>query len=403
MEIEILNPERLRYWCAQLDLPAAAAAELESIAQQVRADAALERVFSEFHTKTALRGEWPREWAPLPIDPVVAAALGPRSALFYLLAYLAAAPYTEAFYRRRGMDLAVMRATLADLRTWLVHEYELDGTWTFRQFMWVWRHLAGELFRLGRLQFMLVPFEFGVTALRRRSDGEICLLADPNLPLRADGYAQGAGHSHPGAPYHRPDQPPTPAEPGWLPPFHVTPAGWQGCPVSPYGHALPDSVFFPAAEWEVLLQPGDTVLELHIPRKDAFSAADCRAALAQAAEFFHTFFPERPYRAAVCHTWFFTPQLQRLLPASSNIVQFQREFSLFPLPGSPGFLWSYVFGEKVTSLAAAPRDTQLRRAVLDWLADGGELFDLAGVMFHDPQQWGSQPYMQKWDAQHPQP
>lgn len=149
--------------------------------------------------------------APLPIDPVVAAALGPRSALFYLLAYLAAAPYTEAFYRTRGINMAVMRATLADLRTWLVHEYELDGSWTFRQFMWVWRHLAGRAVPPGALAVHAGALRLASLRCGGR-DGEICLLADPNLPLRADGYAQGAARQ-PGAPYHRPTSRPHPPNP----------------------------------------------------------------------------------------------------------------------------------------------------------------------------------------------
>jgi hypothetical protein len=77
------------------------------------------------------------------------------------------------------------------------------------------------------------------------------------------------------------------------------------------------------------------------------------------------------------------------------VVRFQREFYLFPFPGGPGFLWNFVFGEKITDPAAAPRDTSLRRAVLDWLAAGNELFDLPGVAFHSPDAWGSQPYMSR--------
>jgi hypothetical protein len=407
VEIEILQEERLRHWCAWLDLPAAAVDELASMARSVRADETLGDIFAAFHQKTAVQGEWDHSWSPLPLkalrspdeDVLVQMTLGRRAALFYLLAYLAALPYAEAEYRRRGIDLAILRTTLGDIRTWLLHEYELSGVWTFRQFMWIWRHLNCKLFRLGRLQYILEPFEGGIHAFQRRANGEICLLADPDVPLRADGCTLAAGRSRPGDPFYRAGAVPVPEEAGWLPTFAARADGWQGYPVSPYGQALKDSVFLPAAEWEQVLQRGDTVLELHIPRKDPFSVADCRDSLAQAFEFFKTCFPERPFRAAACHTWFFTPQLQRLLPPESNIVRFQREFSLYPYPGSPAFLWSYVFGEKVTALAGAPRDTALRRSVLDWLEAGGELFDLAGVMFHGPQQWGSQPYMRRWDEQ----
>jgi hypothetical protein len=56
-----------------------------------------------------------------------------------------------------------------------------------------------------------------------------------------------------------------------------------------------------------------------------------------------------------------------------------------------------VFGEKYPDPFTAPRDTSLRRAVLDWQAQGKEIFDLPGVMFHAPEEWGAQPYMGGWD------
>jgi hypothetical protein len=219
---------------------------------------------------------------------------------------------------------------------------------------------------------------------------DIVLLADPSRPLRADGYAYGAGQLH-----SDDENPPLQV---WKPVFEVTAAGWRGNFVSPYGYVHSQAVFLPRAEWDVILQNGDTVLDLHIPRKDPLTAENCGASFRQALEFFPRVFPDRPSKALYCHTWFFTPQLQTFLPPESSIVQFQREFYLYPFPGNVGFLWSFVFGEKYPDPFTAPRDTSLRRAVLDWLKQGKEIFDLPGVMFHTPRDWGTQPYMGQWDA-----
>jgi hypothetical protein len=401
VDIEILNPLRLRTWCARIDLPEAAVAELEKTARSIQRSRTLSRIFAEFHEKTVIHGEWHRLWSPLPFDREVSTALGERVSLFYLLAYLSALPYAEREYVRRGIDLEIFRATMTDIRTWLVHRYDLDGRWSFDQFSWIWRHLSCELFRLGRLQFMLKPFDGGVTAFRSRRDGRIQLLADPNVSLRADGAALGAGRVTPRDPFYRGQA--MSDDPGWQPSFEVSPAGWHGCPVSPagwhgcsvspYGSVQREAVFLPNSDWDLALQNGDTVLDLHIPRKDRFTLEDCRDSLRQAFAFFQQQYPERPFKACYCHTWFYSPQLQQILPPESNIVRFQREAYLYPFPGTAGFLWDYVFGEKVTSLSDAPRDTSLRRAVLDWLNAGGEIFDLAGVLFHGPEEWGSQPYM----------
>ncbi len=183
-------------------------------------------------------------------------------------------------------------------------------------------------------------------------------------------------------------------ETGWLPIFEASEAGWRGHPVSPYGRVQREPAFLPASQWELLLQKGDPVLDIHIPRRDPLNNETCSSSLQQALEFFERFGPSKAF---FCHTWFFTPQLQQMLPAESAIVRFQREFYLFPFPGSVDFLWAFAFGDKYTDRASAPRDTSLQRAVLDWLAEGKEIFDLPGVLFHPPSAWGSQPYMSAWD------
>jgi hypothetical protein len=218
---------------------------------------------------------------------------------------------------------------------------------------------------------------------------DFVLLADPEQSLRPDGCAYGAGKSH-----H--DNDVMTAE-AWKPLYEKSAVGWRGQLVSPYGRVRSQTVYLPRAEWDLILQHGDTVLDLHIPRKDPLSAETCGDSYRQALEFFPRIFPERSWKALYCHTWFFTPQLQSFLPPESSIVKFQREFYLFPFPGSVGFLWSFVFGEKYPDPATAPRDTSLRRAVLDWIGQGKEIFDLPGVMFHSPEVWGTQPYMGRWD------
>ena len=395
MDIEILNEDRLYYWCSRTDVAPQAAAELAGIACQVKGDSTLLPIFAAFHESTALRGEWHRPWSPLPFDPYVQSVLGERTSLFYVLAYMAALPYTEKEYLRRGIGAEVFDETMSDFGLWLLYIYERTGRWGFNRFMWIWRHLTGELFRLGRLQYFLEDFEYGVMAFRHKNTRQVLLFADPKQKLRADGYALGAGRRRRGD--DQPIEPDPPSAEAWQAAFTESADGWRGNPVTPYGYALKPLVFLARAEWECLLRPGDPVLDIHIPRYAPLTVEACRDSLRRAFDFFPAQYPQRPFKATFCHTWFFTAQLQQILPLESNIVSFQREFYLFPFPGGPGFLWSFVFSETEFDPAKAPRDTSLRRAVLDWLGAGKELFDLPGMLFHSPEEWGSQPYMTAWD------
>jgi hypothetical protein len=412
MDIELLNSECLAEWGGRLKYPTEAVDALQAISSLVREDDVLGSIFAEFHDRTSRRGEWHREWSDLPVDACVQARLGERASLFYLLAYMAALPSVEARYRQLGIGMDIFDDTMKDFLNYLGDFYDLRGYWGYAEFAWIWRHLTCELFRLGRLQYVLAPFHSGVTAFRRKrstggwpqkpaqglslgadgdlADLDIVLLADPNQPLRADGYAFGAGQ-------RLGQNEALPAQ-AWKPVYEESAAGWRGHLVTPYGCVRSQAVFLPRLEWDLVLQEGDTVLDLHIPRKDPLTTETCSDSYRQALEFFPRIFPERPWKALYCHTWFFTPQLQSFLSPESSIVKFQREFYLYPFPGSVGFLWSFVFGVKYPDPATAPRDTSLRRAVLDWIGQGKEIFDLPGVMFHSPEAWGTQPYMGVWDS-----
>ena len=380
MDIEMLQEERLRYWCGRLEIPLGAVDALADVAREIQADPDLLNIFTTFYNRTTINGEWPQEDEKVSFDPFVEEKLENRASLFYLLGFLAALPKAEREYRRLGVSLDIFHDTMLDFAIWINHAYDLRGYWNFDQFSWLSLHVACKIFRIGRLQYVLSEFHGNVTAFRHRITGSVLLLGDPAISLRADGYAEGAGGK------------PASDEESWHAVFEETPAGWRGNRINPEGFTLREESFLLHSVWERVLKHGDTVLDLHIPRGDKLTVKECRESLQAAYQFFPAIFPDRPFKGLFCHTWFFTPQLQKILPPESNIVRFQREFYLYPYPGGPEFLWNFVFGEKYPDATTAPRDTSLRRAVLDWLAEGKELFDLPGLMLHSPDLWGTQPY-----------
>jgi hypothetical protein len=150
----------------------------------------------------------------------------------------------------------------------------------------------------------------------------------------------------------------------------------------------------PLSEWTAALRPGDWVLGLHIPDGPGLTLDAIKDAMREALAVFARHFPDRPAPAAfVCDSWLFSTQLAEFLPPEANSVRWQREGFLLPVESGGEWMLRFVFGNTVIDTATAPRDTRLRRAILDHLAAGktlrcGGYFLLA----RDLARFGEQPY-----------
>lgn len=117
--------------------------------------------------------------------------------------------------------------------------------------------------------------------------------------------------------------------------------------------------------------PGDTVLGLHIP-EGRLTPESVDAALAEAAVFFGRHFPEESYEYAMCTSWILDPQLADYLDEATNILQFQRRFTLRPATGGDdaATVVEFLFKRPLSQLRSLPRSTTLQRAVADHIESG---------------------------------
>jgi hypothetical protein len=118
---------------------------------------------------------------------------------------------------------------------------------------------------------------------------------------------------------------------------------------------------------------GEPCLAVHIPRYSGpMDVSACDRSLARAAEFFPRHFPAESPRYLVCSSWLLDPVLAERLPAHSNIVAFQRRFTIARCeePDDEATL-IFVFEDPTRPLAAYPRASSLQRAVLENLESGG--------------------------------
>lgn len=307
-------------------------------------------------------------------------SLGDLTSAFYLLLGLEAIPRMLALHQRLGIPSDISRHGCSHYPASVQRLRDATGAVGMdpAALYWLQNHVRGDLYRLGRLEFMLKPFKGCLTAWRHNHSRAVIALA-----------SDGTGFDDAGIIAADDDNA------SWHSQLQKTDAVVSGTPISPLGRAEHRTVSLDLDDWAPELTAGDTILEVHIPAGGGMTPAACRASMQQALEFFPRHFPTRPFVGFACGSWILNPELEHIYSPESNMVQWQRELYLYPLPNQPDSRSGlhFVFGTQDIDLAGAPRDTSLRRALLDHLEAGGRL--LGGGMFlllEDFPAFGSQVY-----------
>ncbi len=256
----------------------------------------------------------------------------------------------------RGVPEAVTRATLeshpmSTLRNYVAQQGRVGaGGW-----IWSWYDTvgSGNLYSLGRLEFIPEKWQYPFRVFVNTRSGVAVAVLNAGEQFDDAGYKDGA--------------------PTWTSELSETEEAIVGSPISPRGHAVRTPIRLLRQEWRQALGPADTVLDMHIPGGEPFTVDLVRDALLKAEPFFNQFYPTQPYVAYVCDSWLFNTQLEAMLSAESKILKMQHEGYLFPNGVGQETFLDFTFGAPTIDLATAPRDTQLRRAVIAHMQNGGTL------------------------------
>jgi hypothetical protein len=354
--------------------------EVPAMADRIAADPLLKRL--AWHAVWCVfegpRDRLPGQW------PGLQARLGDEAGLFWLLVTLAFVPAARKYHAALGLPEAVTADTCLQPACYAQnHRRGRGGRWgVYRtQFAWLANYMAPNLYvRVGRFEYWRRPWHSRYRVYRHRDNTRTVALAEDGVRVSAAGDR-----------CFRPDDP----EPAgsWRTSFREDAEGVTGNPVTPRGRVLREPVRLPPADWFGVLQPGDTVLDMHIPAGGGMTPAACAASFRDGLALFRTHFPEPRPRAIACASWMFSEQVEECLPPTANLPWLARQLYLLPHPCGPNDgLW-FVFLQEKFDAVTAPRETSLQRALLDYLARGrpwhiGAMFLLA----EDLERVGAEPY-----------
>jgi len=294
------------------------------------------------------------------------------------LIFLSATADVRAKHATMGIPDEITRDTVADVNVALKdyarnHDGALGSDYT----NWLINHYTFKLYKIGRLQYILKPFDGNVRVFINDTAGEIILTAKSGVAFRGDGLIDGQNNIF--SPETR-----------WLSKCDEDDAKVVTNCLFTNGHAVRTPLALDKSVWRVVLESGMNVLDMHIPEGPSLTQSACTESMRAACRFFDHYFSDRPIETFYCGSWLLDAEMQSFLPPLSGIVQFQKLFHIYPEPGSDREFIYRVFDIRRSDVKAAlddvmafakstDRSTALRRGIADhWLA-GGRFHPAGGV------------------------
>ena len=344
-------------------------AKLELLAQKVRSNAAL-RDYFVFCNAFMLRDlTLPGKGKPA-MMPYLEEFLGrEESRLFDILIYFGAVAQWFETFRKLGVPARYAALPLESLPQTVEKFYKANGCYGYPRssIHWLAHFINGELFRIGRFEYMVreaapwVPLAF-----RSNKTGQVVLMARHNWKMLGNGLRLPLDEPFAKADYSTR--------------LLMTDKFVRGTYIAPTGFAMLDKeITLDLEEFKPMWQPGQLTAEIHIPGGGGMTMERCQASLKEAREFFLKYFGwKTPF--FWCISWVFNPDIAAELP-ESNIAKLQKRVYLAPRDSTGDSGLGFVFGRSDGNWLDYPEETSLQRAFKRLITKGIPLKN--GCMFID--------------------
>ena len=225
-------------------------------------------------------------------------------------------------------------------------------------------YVDNQIVNIDPLRFEKIRFHDPIYVLKHRKKEEYVL-------LMAEGAMSQEGRYY--------DTPPAFEEPAFHAALHQTPEAWIGTPVTRAGLCTCEKHSFPKADYELILQPGDPCISVHIINKSLLSEERCQESYRRAKELFARYEPQWNFRAYHCHSWMLAPELGEILGPKSNILNFQKHYLPYPVMTDGEDVLNFVFKMQFTCFHDLPEETSLQRALKKRYLAGQRLYEYGGI------------------------
>lgn len=136
---------------------------------------------------------------------------------------------------------------------------------------------------------------------------------------------------------------------------------------------------------DIEIKKGDIVKNIHIPSSgEPFDEAARLDSYKKAYNYFRKDFPGKPL-ICVCDSWLLFSENTKILPETSNIVSFRKDFHMLSEKPEDTFhdIWRVFGGESDKPYDQLPEKTSLQKAFKKHLLAGGKTGEAFGVLLFD--------------------
>lgn len=299
---------------------------------------------------------------------------------------------------------SILLDTLGDIGVWARNCKRDMGEWGLLRngYGWLENHVNGRLFKVGRLQFIPKTYDWNFRIFRNKNEKNVIALTKDEEDYRGDGQVNGTNNIY--------DH-----EKNFTGSSKICNDGKpyvMGTLVSPYGCAINRVIRLDMGLWEEVLKHGSPVLELHIQQEERFDFESCRISFGRIKDFADRHYnmlakiagiaqPDKdknPFAAFVCTSWLLDAQIGKIMPSSSNLVQFLREFYLLPCKSGDDATIERVFQARsedfdINNLDPSKTKTTLQKAIIEFMNGGGRMRSNSGfILTEDLGEYGTERY-----------
>lgn len=288
-----------------------------------------------------------------------------------LLVLLPLLPQTAELYRKMGFPEEEVRNVIRSFGDSIDFTQARTGRPGYNRDYYGWQalYLDGSLFRFQsfnyELRTLIKPHE-AVYILKNRTSGELVPVMNGARYHRSGMLLGSAGFED--------------EEGSFETPFTETEDAYIGYPAID-NLVVNQAHTYPKAQWECVLQPGDNVISVHIPKATDLSPEAVEESYRKGMAFVNQYFPDFKPKCYYCKSWLLDPHLEEILGKGSKITKFMQSFTKYPGKSGGKEVFSFVFTGFDGELKDLPENTSLERGIKARYLDGKHIHGYAGVLF----------------------